>query len=312
VFYPVAGPFKAGSKTYSHFKSKKSAKSAWKVFFQVLREDYVLIAGFLLLIQLNDDEIIMSYVFDESSPEFDQGDPDGLLVVVNTMQSSDLGHRFVKSLVDTKYGHFKNRKYIEVSSYEDFLSQVEAIAATHGPITRLDLVGHGNEGAIYFGSQNMTAFDFAKTRMLEGVFAKDAQVRMSTCFSGRGKNGDELLNSMAIRLLDEGGTMYAATTAYYPTDQAPFMLGLGNSSRNVFRFVAKGPAALDVLLERHLGISHFGLSSYSGQPKTERTEPKVKRRDYEPRAKWLKNALEPAWLLPRTLRAIDQTLPNAK
>lgn len=281
VFYPAASGIKLVREGHRFAHEKQPIRQIWKVPVQVLREDYLILLGFLWLIQTKDDEIVQSYSFDSASADFDVASDDDLLVVVETLAPGELSYGWAESFLDTKYAHFKHKIYIHAATYQDMTDQLAQIAQKYGPISRLDIVGFGNEGEFSVGQHgSVTDYSIDQGPRMSAFFKKDARIRLSTCLSGRGKEGEVLMQSLGHAMLEKGGTIYASTVSYYPIDEFVYKLGLGNRSRSVAHFFTLGPAAAYERLSEDFDFSRFGLEHRGGHSSPPPGEGKVKIRHF--------------------------------
>lgn len=267
IFYPVFGTGKV--------LGKAARVGIWKAPVQTLREDYVLLIAFALLVASQDDKIIQSSKFDELSADFDKNDDDELLVVADIFDPSDIKYGWGEALLKNKYPQFKRKHAIHATSYADLLHQLQEISLKEGPIGRLEINGHGNYGMIDLdpdnagegGASGPQAF-YRNT--VRGVFKADAQVRVSTCLSGSGTAGSELMDALAFSLLDHGGTIYASTRLRYVDDELGYLAHLGRPTAKV-------------LSKTFIGWDSFVNLIHGGRlPPLDYDEPKVKVRHYAP------------------------------
>ena len=89
---------------------------------------------------------------------------------------------------------------------------MQKISHAHGPISGLEIYGHGNNGFLVLGKYYY--FDSEKipfsSEEMKGVFSKDATIKLNSCSSGKGDIGREFSQMIGKHYLQKGGKVYSS------------------------------------------------------------------------------------------------------
>lgn len=190
---------------------KDGILSLWKVPFKIAGSDGRAILGFILLSVTSQGASMADVELQEESEAFDEdADPDGLVVVVEATDKNDLLYGTAKPRFDEKYAKHRNAVHITVKNIDDLNRQLRDLSRDKGPIHRLEMFGHGSPGHIQIGKQSLYLPTLDKLDPGVDLFAPNAKIRLRSCDSGNGTEGQAFLEGLGKRWLDKGGTLYAS------------------------------------------------------------------------------------------------------
>ncbi len=197
------GPITLGLGVY-HYPKLFSAEGR-KSIKQYLSDTLPQLLVWLGLIALGNLGHVDHDEFFDETKDFDVPRDDDVIVVVNAGTGKD------RALIDrTIKRHFgKNPRVIVLhpANYEEMVAGLEKARRDFGPITKLNVLGHGGPGSFDIAN---AGDNVARDSAHPDLMAKDAKVRLIACLTGSGERGDAFLETFADKFLLRGGEIAAS------------------------------------------------------------------------------------------------------
>lgn len=200
--------------------AKKSNASHWRAHQIALAKSFKDLPGYLLTVALHkaysasfsDDQFVAA------TPSFEEWGPDECLVVANFHADSDFHKSSIKQLFQRRYEtSARCTRYIEVKSLEEMLSKLEKVKAETGkPIGRLQINSHGSPGLIDAPDDFDIEMTFLENFVRSGrpvptdLFAPAAEIRIVSCSTGQGAEGEAFTQRLGNVFLKRGGVVWSA------------------------------------------------------------------------------------------------------
>ncbi len=237
VLYPTIAPLHLISITTRTLTQHGLTKDLVQIPFEYLKQDGTTILGFVLFTQAVEKTPIKAaeyYLLPKNTNGKFEDDTsntprsDGTLVYVDAIPDNNSLTGYGESDFNTRFSKRDGAYYVRVSSVSNMMQQLQDLSQQTGkPIGELEILGHGLPGSISIGNEKLTSSKMYKVDGYGIPFAKDATIRLQSCFLGAnfrgplGKPGEDFMNSLGRSLLNHGGTVIASNHIIYVTDHFP-------------------------------------------------------------------------------------------
>ncbi len=231
-FYPTVMPNRILD-TAAKLVAEKGWKGLASVPFEYIRKDGLTAVGFAVFYKtLEGTPIEMAdfhFFTKNENGEFlrDTAVPerkDGITVYVDGVPEGNVLYGYGEKDFRTRFEKRDGAVYIHAKDPKDMMKQMEWASAKAGkPIAELEILGHGMPGMMEIGGETLNSESLPSLEGRVVPFAKDALIRIQSCKLGAnyrfglGKPGENFMNGLGTRLLNEGGKVVASNRIIYVT-----------------------------------------------------------------------------------------------